>query len=468
MEFRPGGTVGPCRPARSGALLGSDAATDPRTATPGVQAPLSARARPSLPVGVPLARLPDPRPHRSARDPSRFRIVRGPGATVLVVPLAGAVAALAGKLEHRALAAGLGGSRRLDPAHAQRLAPRRLRDLHGPLPLLRRRGAGLLLVSVGRDAPRGGFSLPLLRPRRPAPGPRRARSPFPPRALPSPLGMVPHLLRVGDRQAGERRRAVADPDRPGPLLRERAAPDLSRLVRATDPAARLPRRLLRGRLPLRVRHRLAGLRSAPVEALVLLPRLAVPGRDHPHRQLRLPELPGSLPRRAAPRRSVPRTGGAATARRGAASGSQQGRRHPPGRGARLRLRRHPRRGAPRAEGFAPPAPLARDRACALPHRQRLWALRGDDQGAVRDRVPGLSRRKNVDAVSLPLQAPGSGGRPGNLRSLPAAIRLEPVVRLARDLPRVPLGGADRGAPARRGALGAAPLRLRPLPRKAAC
>src|SRR5256885_7324536 len=48
MEFRPGGTVGPCRPARSGALLGSDAATDPRTATPGVQAPLSALRRGSI------------------------------------------------------------------------------------------------------------------------------------------------------------------------------------------------------------------------------------------------------------------------------------------------------------------------------------------------------------------------------------------------------------------------------------
>src|SRR5207237_4561085 len=183
--------------------------------------------------------------------------------TVALGGLAGAVAALAGKLERSSFGAGLGGPRRLFPAHAQHLAARDLRHLHGPLPLLRRRGAGFLLVPVGRNAPRGGLPLHLLRARRLAPGARRGRTPLAPRALPPRLGVVPHLLRVGARQARERRRAVAHTDRPGPLLRERAAPDLPRLVRAADPTARLPRGLRPGRLPLRAGHRLAGLRPSP-------------------------------------------------------------------------------------------------------------------------------------------------------------------------------------------------------------
>src|ERR1700690_1738871 len=81
-----------------------------------------------------------------------------------------------------------------------------------------------------------------------------------------------------------------------------------------------------------------------------------------------------------------------------------------------------------------PAPAADDtsgRARAFSGCQSLRTVWRDDSGPVRDRVPGFRRWKKLDALSVPPQASGTEGPTWNLRPLPAAIRLEPLVCFAR-------------------------------------
>ena len=157
---------------------------------------------------------------------------------------------------------------------AQPLAAGGARRLPRRLPLLRRRGAGLLLLPVGRHAAGGGVPLALLRAARPAARARRRMAAVAREPLPAPLGVVPHLLRVGHGEAAERRRAVARPHRHGPLLRERPAAVVDRLVRpaglphgfhAATAAATLLLELVvvwLAWLPRRVPHRLLPDRDA--------------------------------------------------------------------------------------------------------------------------------------------------------------------------------------------------------------
>src|SRR4029077_2436536 len=72
--------------------------------------------------------------------------------------------------------------------------------------------------------------------------------------------------------------------------------------------------------------------------------------------------------------------------------------------------------------------------------------------------PGLERRGAVGRLSLPLQTAGSEKAARHLRAVPAALRLEPLVRLARRLHGEPVRPQLRGAAPRELAAGAAPLR----------
>src|SRR5256885_5428473 len=189
----------PCRSAKPSPSPSTTCTAPTRAADALAALPLAARPRSDLLLRLLLARLPDPGAHRPARDPSRFRPLRGHGPdTDHHGALAGPVAALAFVFGRRALRARLGGPGSLGPPHDRRLAARHLRPLHGPLPFLRGRRAGLLLLPVRRNAPRGGLPLRLLRARRNPTRARRTRSPVPPRPLPPRLGMVPDLPRVRD------------------------------------------------------------------------------------------------------------------------------------------------------------------------------------------------------------------------------------------------------------------------------
>ena len=174
----------------------------------------------------------------------------------------------------------------------------------------------------------------------------------------------------------QRRAAVAQPHRDGPVLPERAAPDLDRLVRAAASRMSFHAATVVLTLVVELGARLDGVPAAP------LPRIACfcivtafQIGDHPHRQLRLPELSGAGPRRAAARR--PRSSRGSGCRSRPARRRRRGRaRWRPARrrgcGARLGLLLDGRR-LRRRRGPARPLLLARHRARAVPHRQRATA-----------------------------------------------------------------------------------------------
>ena len=63
---------------------------------------------------------------------------------------------------------------------------------------------------------------------------------------------------------------------------------------------------------------------------------------------------------------------------------------------------------------------------------RYGSVRGDDARALRNRISRIARREDLDRLSLPLQAAGRAPGAGNLRAVPAALRMEPVVCVAWD------------------------------------
>src|SRR5713226_1084580 len=67
---------------------------------------------------------------------------------------------------------------------------------------------------------------------------------------------------------------------------------------------------------------------------------------------------------------------------------------------------------------------------AVSHRESLWTVRGDDARAVRNRVSGLGRRANVVHLPFSVQTAGSKQGTRDLRTVPAAVRLEFVVCVA--------------------------------------
>ena len=106
---------------------------------------------------------------------------------------------------------------------------------------------------------------------------------------------------------------VVEPHGDGPLLRERPPADVDRLVRAA-PAAPLPRLHRHPHLRRGARARVVSVARASRALRLLRDRDPVPGRDHSHRQLRLPELPRPRPGRPSPRRRPARADRSANAR----------------------------------------------------------------------------------------------------------------------------------------------------------
>src|SRR5579862_3635660 len=209
--------------------------------------------------------------------------------------------------------------------------------------------------------------------------------------------------------------------------------------------------------------------AAAVSHRVVLAGDAVGDRHHPDEQLRVPELPGAGGGHPAARRRL-RTamaagadaagdGGAAKRGNGAGRGARTGAEvvfragtHGRGRGRAtvfpdVDLLRHD--GADGLDGVAgcAAADRARGGAGTVPDCEPVWTFRGDDARAIRNRISRLARWRNLDALSFPLQAAGPECRTADFRSVPAALRLEPVVCVARQLAAKRFRGGGGRAPA---------------------
>ena len=86
-------------------------------------------------------------------------------------------------------------------------------------------------------------------------------------------------------------------------------------------------------------------------------------------------------------------------------------------------------------------PRSRCRRASSRHSasRTLWPLRGDDAGALRDRISGQPRRPNLDRLSVSIQAAGRERASRNLRTVPTALRVESLVRVARTVAGIELG-----------------------------
>src|SRR6184192_3116485 len=289
----------------------------------------------------------------------------------------------------------------------------------------------------------------------------------PDRGVPHALARLPHELRVGRRQAPDRRSHLARPERDGDLLRDGTAADVGGLVRPPAPGmgAAPVGRLHPAR---RARPHAARLGSAP-RAPRRVRRHGRDAGDHPaHRQLRLLQLPqrgaGALhPRRPRPRlsRRTPRPPAPAVA----AARPEPGPDGPPG-----RRRRDPRAALgdplpalPRGARGRPGASRDRHR----PDAQRVPPLRAHDPGPEGGRHRGERGRRDLGALRVPLQA----GRPHAAAAVrgaaPAARRLPAVVPAPRRAAARPLLPPPPRAAADRARGGRAALRTRPLPGDAA-
>ncbi|TMA55886.1 MAG: lipase maturation factor family protein [Deltaproteobacteria bacterium] len=395
---------------------------------------LPAAARRHLPRRLPLAARPGA-PARRARGPAaRRRLSRRR-------PRPGGVHrpdALLARRERPGARRARG--RRGDPelrTHPRRRAPLVPPGALDPLRLVRERRPGFPLVPVGQPAARGGVLHALRHPGRAAGETGAAATSD--GGVPHALARVPHELRVGGRQAADRRSHVAEPERDGDLLRDRSTADVGRLVRSPAPAV--------GAAPVGGVHpaRRARARAARLGPATRAPRrLHRHGRDADHHradgELRLLQLPHDGARALRPRRPRPRP--------------RRGTPRPPARaGAASRPEPHPdgapgRRGRrPRAALGRPLSPLLR-RARVHPRRaparnrpepQRLSSLRAHDARPERGRHRGERGRRDVGALRVPLQA----GRPHAAapvrRPAPAARRLPALVPLfARDpFPQTP-------------------------------
>src|ERR1700722_13087711 len=108
------------------------------------------------------------------------------------------------------------------------------------MPVMSRGAAGLFVVPVRWHADASGRRGRTLGAARLAARVGRARSAGARGRVAPPLGVVRDLLRVRRREDPERRPAMADVDRDGPLLRDQSAADVGGLVCPTA-AALVPR-----------------------------------------------------------------------------------------------------------------------------------------------------------------------------------------------------------------------------------
>ena len=294
-------------------------------------------------------------------------------------------------------------SRRCRPSSGARAPP--LLDL---LSLALERRPAVSRLPVGPAPSRGRFSRDLVRadPARAPRGGARGLAGNAGARLLAPLS--PHV-RLGIRQARERRPQLAKPlGADVPLLDAAAAP-LDGLVRESRPDL-VPKGLLfrdvRGGARRSVPH--------PRPAAVAIDRLrrdgGPPGDHRRDRQLRLLQSPDGRPLRPARgRRLVP--GAASDARRCRSAGGG-GTLAALGPGARGRgapvdeLRSLLRGDAPVACSVARLRDVARPRRDPVPLGRQLRPLHGDDDDAPGDRRRGERRRRHVAALRVPLEARG--------------------------------------------------------------
>src|SRR5262249_55411892 len=193
------------------------------------QGPLSPAARSDLPGRLPLPPRPGDAPLRSPGPASGGRVSRPRGEL-----RRGADALL--DRRRRPCPSHCRRERRAPQlrAHLQRRPAPRAGGMLDRLSLLRLDRAGLSLLPVGQPAARVGL-LRALRDTGRTPSPECSATPSP-GALPDALAARPPARGVGAGKALPRRSHLARPHGHGQLLRDRAAPDLGRLVRAPDAA----------------------------------------------------------------------------------------------------------------------------------------------------------------------------------------------------------------------------------------
>ena len=296
------------------------------------------------------------------------------------------------------------------------------------------------------------------------------------------LGMVPHLLRVGNRENRQRRSGVAALHGDGRVLPEWAAADVDRLVHAAFAAL-----VSRGD---GVSHVGAGACSgihavfaAALAHRLLFHRDAVADRRDSLGELYVSQLSGARARDFSARRSIhsaiyscavetrldtdavssalaqsdlPIAPQASRRRRNVsasrdseqadwtallAASARQFSAHAHLRDVRVAfLRQHD---AARSDGvaFGSAADGSGDGAGTVSHRRSLRSLRADDARALRNRIPRLDGWTELDDLSISEQAAGSARSAADLRAVSAAIRLESVVCVAERL----AFGSDRCA-----------------------
>src|SRR6266705_213945 len=197
-----------------------------------------AGAGPHLFFCVLLTSLSDSRSHRAAGNPACQRL---PGSSRPVrwspcPPVVCTYAALV--LKQLAYVAGvvLDGDVCIALACLEYLAAGDARDLFRLFPVVRERGTGFFWLSVRWHAARSWIHLALLCPSGYPPGVGRSAATNTRQSLPSAMGVVSHLLRIGHRKDRQRRSPVAQPNRDGRVLPEWAVAHLDRLVCAASAA----------------------------------------------------------------------------------------------------------------------------------------------------------------------------------------------------------------------------------------
>src|SRR6185437_122849 len=149
-----------------------------------------------------------------------------------------------------------------------------------------------------------GIYLPVLCPSGAASRIGRQTSSFASEPVSSAMGVVADLFRVRNRQAGQRRSAMAQLHRHGRVLPERSAADLDRLVRAA-PSALVSRCLGRRNFGDGTGLHLDDPAAAPLPYRSLLYCHVLGSRRDQHCELLLPELSGSLAWSSAVGRPLP-------------------------------------------------------------------------------------------------------------------------------------------------------------------
>ena len=79
---------------------------------------------------------------------------------------------------------------------------------------------------------------------------------------------------------------------------------------------------------------------------------------------------------------------------------------------------------------------------ALSHCKPIRSLCSHDAASLRDRIPGIERRRALGLLSLPLQTAGVERASAHLRSLSTTLRLESLVRITGLMAAVPNRSTD--------------------------